>query len=96
MSYIREKNNGENDSDKIPEGTYYFTGEEGFVKVQVDKNGNQSWNIENWFASLDPDNNEEQRRKIILDIKSRINAETGIINPTKNKTKKNFLNPFKR
>ena len=95
MSYIRVKKDEENNFDKLPEGTFYFSGEEGFVKVKVDKNGNQSWDLENWFASLDPDNNEEQNKKVIQDIKKRINADTGIINPTKNKAKKNFLNPFK-
>ena len=83
------------DFEKLPEGSYYFSGQEGFVKVEVDKNGLQSWNLENWFASLDPDKTEEQRQKIIQDIKRRLNSDTGIINPTKKHPKKSFFTPFK-
>ena len=94
MDQIRKKNNGEFDFDKLPEGDYSFSGKEGFVRVAVDKDGHQSWDLDNWFASLDPDVNEEQRDKIIQDIKNRLNADTGMINPpTKNKT---FLNRFNK
>ena len=96
MGYIRKKNGGEFDFDKLPQGIYFFTGKEGFVKVEVDKNGRQSWNLENWFASLDPDNDEDKENKIIEDIKRRLNADTGMINPPKNQSKRSFLNPFNK
>ena len=95
MVYIKRKEDGEFDFDKLPEGAYYFSGQEGFVKVDVDTNGHETWNLENWFATLDPDKNETQRQKIIQDIKRRINTDSGMINPPKNKEKNNFLNPFK-
>ena len=95
MGYIKREKNGEYDFSKLLEGVYFFSGQEGFVKVEVDKNGLQSWNLENWFASLDPDENDTQRNKIIQDIKSRLNADTGIISPSKKKYKKSFLNRFK-
>ena len=66
---------------------------EGFVKVEVNKEGHQSWDLQNWFASLDPDKDEAQHQKIIEDIKKRLNADTGIINPSK-KQEENFLNIF--
>ena len=91
MGLIRKEKEGEFDFEKLPEGSYYFTGQEGFVKVEVDKDGKQSWDIENWFASLDPDRNEEQIQKIIKDIKKRLNADTGIINPPKSGVKRKFL-----
>ena len=94
MGYIRRQNDGEFDFDKLPEGVYSFSGQEGFVKVEVDNNGRQFWNLENWFASLDPDENEEQRHKIIQDIKSRLNSDTGMINPPQKQAKRKFLNPF--
>ena len=81
MGYIRRQQHGEFDFSELPEGTYYFSGKEGFVKVEVDKKGHQSWNLENWFDSLDPDKNETQRSEIINDIKERLNADTGMINP---------------
>tara|TARA_Y100001968_G_scaffold312598_1_gene335964 strand:- start:543 stop:833 length:291 start_codon:yes stop_codon:yes gene_type:complete len=96
MGYIRRRKDGEFDFDKLPDGSYTFSGQEGFVKVEVDKNGHQTWNLENWFASLDPDENEEDQQKIIQDIKKRLNADTGMINPPKKQIKNNFLNPFKR
>tara|TARA_Y100001968_G_scaffold326613_1_gene369996 strand:- start:718 stop:1008 length:291 start_codon:yes stop_codon:yes gene_type:complete len=96
MGYIRRKNDGEFDFDKLPEGSYSFSGQEGFVKVEVDKNGHQTWNLKNWFASLDPDENEENRHEIIEDIKKRLNADTGIINPPEKQAKRSFLNPFKK
>ena len=96
MGYIRKEKAGEFDFDKLPEGNYSFSGQEGFVKVEVDKNGHQTWNLENWFASLDPDKNEEQRHEIIQDIKNRLNADTGMINPPKKKSKKGFLNHFNK
>ena len=94
MGYIRREKNGEFDFEKLPEGDYFFSGQEGFVKVEVDKNGHQSWDLENWFASLDPDKTEAQRQTIIQDIKRRLNADTGMINPPKKRERKEFLNPF--
>tara|TARA_B100000965_G_C19334174_1_gene644394 strand:+ start:164 stop:454 length:291 start_codon:yes stop_codon:yes gene_type:complete len=96
MVYNRRKQNGEFDFDNLPEGVYFFSGQEGFVKVEVDKDGHQSWDLQNWFASLDPDKNEEQDKKIIQEIKKRLNADTGMINPLKNQAKKSFINPFKK
>ena len=96
MGNIRREKNGEFDFDKLPEGVYFFTGKEGFVKVEVDKDGNQSWDLQNWFASLDPDKDEVKHQKIIQDIKRRLNADTGIINPPKKQMKKSFLNPFNK
>ena len=95
MGYIRRKKEGEFDFEKLPEGSYSFSGQEGFVKVDVDKNGHQNWNLENWFASLDPDENEVERNNIIQDIKKRLNADTGIIDPPKKQSNKKFFNPFK-
>jgi len=94
MGLIKRKQDGEFDFEKLPEGVYYFSGQEGFVKVEVDKDGHQSWDLQNWFASLDPDKSDKQQQKIIQDIKRRLNEDTGMINPPKNKAKKNFLNPF--
>ena len=96
MVYIKKEKEGEFDFDKLPEGNYFFSGQEGFVKVKVDKDGNQSWDLKNWYATLDPDNNEEQDQKIIQDIKSRLNKDTGIINTPEKKEKKRFLNLFNR
>jgi len=96
MVYIKKEQAGEFDFSNLPEGVYYFSGQEGFVKVKVDKEGNQSWHLENWFASLDPDNNEKQRNEIIKDIKNRLNKDTGMINPHKKFARRNFLNPFKK
>ena len=95
MGYIRRKQNGEFDFEKLPEGNYSFSGQEGFVKVEVDKSGHQSWNLDNWFASLDPDENNTHRHEIIKDIKNRLNPDTGMINPSKKQSKRSFLNPFK-
>ncbi len=93
MNELRSReHSGEFDFDKLPEGIYSFSGKEGFVKVEVDKNGRQEWNLDNWFASLDPDTNEEQRQKIIQDIKKRLNSDTGMINPSNKNSKKSFLN----
>ena len=92
MNDIKSKQDGEFDFDKLPEGVYSFSGKEGFVKVEVDKNGHQSWDLENWFASLDPDQNKNQRHKIIKDIKNRLNVDTGTIN----QPKRNLFNPFKK
>ena len=96
MGYLKREKNGEFDFDKLPEGAYFFSGHEGFVKVEVDKNGQQTWNLQNWFATLDPDKTEAQRQEIIQNIKRRLNADTGMINPQKNQSKRNFLNPFKK
>ena len=96
MGYIRRDQDGEFDFEKLPEGSYSFSGQEGIVKVEVDKDGHQTWNLENWFASLDPDENDVHRNKVIQDIKIRLNADTGMINPPKKKYKRYFLNPFKK
>ena len=96
MGNIKKENEGEFDFDKLPQGTYFFSGQEGFVKVEVDKDGNQSWDLQNWFASLDPDKDEVQHQKTIQDIKRRLNADTGMINPPKKQVKKSFLNPFNK
>ena len=96
MGYIKKKQEGEFDFDKLPSGVYSFSGQEGFVRIEVDEKGHQSWNLENWFATLDPDENKENRHKIIQDIKQRLNPDTGIINPSGRKAKRNFLNPFKK
>ena len=94
MGYIRRDKDGEFDFEKLPEGVYFFSGQEGFVKVKVDKDGQQSWDLQNWFASLDPDTNEEQHQRIIQDIKNRLNSDTGMINPPKKLAKKKFFNRF--
>ena len=96
MGYIKKEKEGEFDFDKLPEGIYFFSGQEGFVKIEVNKDGHQYWDLQNWFASLDPDANEEQHQKIIHDIKRRLNADTGMINPTKKKGSKNFINLFNK
>ena len=95
MGYSSKEKDDEFNFDGLAEGVYFFSGEEGFVKVEVDKDGHQTWNLQNWFASLDPDKNEMQRQKTIQDIKRRINAETGIINKQKKQSKKNYFNLFK-
>tara|TARA_B100000902_G_C26774115_1_gene651869 strand:- start:208 stop:498 length:291 start_codon:yes stop_codon:yes gene_type:complete len=96
MGYIRRKKDGEFDFDKLPEGVYFFSGKEGFVKVEVDKKGHQTWDLQNWFASLDPDTNEDHHEKIIQDIKRRLNADTGMINPPPKVVKRIFSNPFNK
>ena len=96
MGYIKRKQDGEFNFEKLPEGVYFFSGKEGFVKVEVDKGGNQSWDLQNWFANLDPDKDEAQRQKTIQNIKKRLNADTGMINPPEKQTNKFFLNPFKK
>ena len=95
MVNVSNEKDGEIDFDKLPEGVYFFTGQEGFVKVEVDNEGNQTWDLHNWFSSLDPDTNEAQHQKIVQDIKRRINADTGMINPSENLAKRIFTNPFK-
>tara|TARA_Y100000766_G_C18550966_1_gene432915 strand:+ start:38 stop:331 length:294 start_codon:yes stop_codon:yes gene_type:complete len=94
MGYIRREKEGEFDFEKLPEGVYFFSGQEGFVKVEVDKDGHQEWDLQNWFASLDPDTNKANYQKTIQDIKRRLNADTGMINPQKKLAKKFFTNPF--
>ena len=94
MGICKNEKYGEFDFDKLPEGVYSFSGQEGFVKVEVDNKGHQSWNLENWFASLDPDKSEEQQQQIIQDIKRRLNPDTGIINPPKKESKRGFLDLF--
>ena len=94
MGYIKKEKKGEFDFDKLPEGIYFFSGQEGFVKIEVNKYGHQSWDLQNWFSSLDPDKDEAQHQKTIEDIKKRLNADTGIINPSKKQEKRNFLNIF--
>ena len=95
MGSIRKGKDGEFDFDNLPEGVYFFTGQEGFVKIEVDQDGHQNWDLHNWFASLDPDKNEVQHQKTIEEIKRRLNADTGIINPPENLAKRIFYNPFK-
>ena len=96
MDYIKKEHNGEFDFDNLPEGIYYFSGQEGFVKVEVKKDGSQSWDLKNWFASLDPDKDESEHQKTIQDIKRRLNADTGMVNPTEKHVGKSFLNYLKR
>ena len=96
MGYIRSKKDGEFDFDRLPEGIYFFTGQEGFVKVEVNKDGTQSWDLQNWFASLDPDKDEVENQKTINDIKRRLNSDTGMINPSEEHGKKSFLDHFKK
>ena len=96
MQHIKREKDGEFDFDKLPKGVYFFSGQEGFVKVEVDKEGQQTWDLHNWFASLDPDTDEAQHQKTIEDIKKRLNADTGIINPAKKQERRNFLNIFSR
>ena len=93
---MSDEKKGEFDFEKLPEGVYFFSGQEGFVKVEVDKDGNQSWDLQNWFSSLDPDKDEAQLQKTIQDIKKRLNADSGMINPSEKQEKKSFLNPFKK
>ena len=94
MGFIRKRKSGEFDFENLPEGVYSFSGQEGFVQVEVDKRGHQSWDLENWFASLDPDENKIERHKVIQDIKRRLNVDTGMINPPKKKARKKFLKLF--
>ena len=94
MVYTGMGTDGEFEFDNLPEGVYFFTGQEGFAKVEVNKDGHQSWDLQNWFDSLDPDKDYEQDQKIIQDIKKRLNPDTGMINPPEKQRKKNFLNPF--
>ena len=96
MVDIREGKKREFDLDNLSEGVYFFSGQEGFVKIEVDKDGVQSWDLKNWFSSLDPDKDEELNQKIIQDIKRRLNADTGIISQSKKHNKKRFLNPFNK
>ncbi len=96
MGYIKKEQDGEFDFEKLPAGVYFFSGQEGFVKVEVDKDGNESWDLQNWFATLDPDTNVAQHQKIIQDIKNRLNADTGMINSPRKLTKNRFLNPFNK
>ena len=37
MGYIKKEKEGEFDFDKLPEGIYFFSGQEGFVKIEVNK-----------------------------------------------------------
>ena len=54
---------GEYDFGKLPKGVYFFSGQEGFVKVEVDKEGHETWDLQNWFASLDPDTDKNKHKK---------------------------------
>ena len=65
MGYIREKKEEGVDFDNLPKGVYFFTGQEGFVKVEIDKEGNQFWDLQNWYATLDPDKDEAQEKKLL-------------------------------
>ncbi len=95
MGYVKSEQDGAFDIERLPEGVYFFSGQEGFVKIEVDKEGHQSWDLKNWFASLDPDKDEAQRKKTIQNIKKRINADTGMISPLEKQIKQNFFNPLK-
>ena len=96
MWHIKRKKDGEFDFGKLPKGVYFFSGQEGFVKVEVDKEGQETWDLQNWFASLDPDTNEDEHQRIIQDIKKRLNADTGVINPPNKSAKRIFFNPFNK
>ena len=96
MGSIKREKDGEFDFEELPEGVYFFSGQEGFAKVEVDKEGHQIWDLHNWFDSLDPDKNEAQHQKTIQDIKRRLNADTGIINPPKKLARRIFNNPFNK
>tara|TARA_B100000700_G_C15008607_1_gene839837 strand:+ start:1814 stop:2116 length:303 start_codon:yes stop_codon:yes gene_type:complete len=91
MAETKMNKNAEFDFENLPEGIYSFSGKEGFVKVEVDKNGNQKWDLENWFDNLDPDKTEEQRERTIQEIKQRLNADTGMINSRGKDKNINFL-----
>ncbi len=95
MGSNKKGKDGEFDFDNLPEGEYFFSGQEGFVKIEVDQDGHQNWDLHNWFASLDPDINESEHQKTIEDIKRRLNKDTGMINPPKDLAKRIFRNPLK-
>ena len=95
MGSNKKGKDGEFDFDNLPEGVYFFSGQEGFVKIEVDQDGHQNWDLHNWFASLDPDINESEHQKTIEDIKRRLNKDTGMINPPKDLAKRIFRNPLK-
>ena len=95
MGSNQKGKDGEFDFDNLPEGVYFFSGQEGFVKIEVDQDGHQNWDLHNWFASLDPDINESQHQKTIEDIKRRLNTDTGMINPPKDLAKRIFRYPLK-
>jgi len=94
MVYIKREKDGEFDFENLPEGVYFFSGKEGFVKVEVDKKGRQNWDLQNWFASLDPDTNEDNHQRIVQDIKRRLDTDTGMINPPPKSKRRIFINPF--
>ena len=96
MGSISGSKDGEFDFDNLPEGVYYFSGKEGFVKIEVDKDGHQNWDLHNWFDSLEPDRNEVKHQKTIEDIKRRLNGDTGMISPPNNLAKRIFSNPFNK
>jgi len=96
MGSISVSKDGAFDFDNLPEGVYFFSGQEGFVKIEVDKDGHQNWDLNNWFDSLEPDRNEIKHQKTIEDIKRRLNTDTGMINPPKNLAKRIFSNPFNK
>tara|TARA_B100000700_G_scaffold317075_1_gene407806 strand:- start:432 stop:683 length:252 start_codon:yes stop_codon:yes gene_type:complete len=77
MDFIKREKDEKLDIEKLTEGVYSFSDKEGFVEIKVDKNGTQSWNLENWFASLDPDKSEEDQEKIINEIKQRLKKNQG-------------------
>ena len=91
MDETKMNKNAEFDFENLPEGNYSFSGKEGFVRVEVDENGNQYWDLENWFDNLDPDKTEAQREKTIQQIKQRLNADTGMINSSDKNKNCNFL-----
>ena len=45
MGDIKRKKDGEFDFGKLPKGVYFFSGQEGFAKVEVDKEGHQTLSL---------------------------------------------------
>ena len=85
------KNLGEFDLDNLPPGRYSFTGNEGVIEVFVDNDGNQTWNFDNWFNSLDPDENKTPSSEMIESIKKRINPDTGYVSSNRKLVKQSIL-----
>ena len=96
MNNMPFRKSGEFDLENLPPGIYHFTGDEGVVTVEVDTNKNQHWDLENWFASLDPDQQQVANPETIRSIKRRINLNTGIIEAKKTKKGNFLINLFKR
>ena len=78
---LKDKNDKtEFDFENLPAGSYTFTGSEGIVKLVVDEYKNQEWDCENWFSSLDPDK-QGNNKEVIANIKKRLDPTTGQIKP---------------